>query len=55
MRREPAKRFAAAVSRVTLEEVRVNFDLRIRAFSGDRGAALDARHGRLRGRGTLGP
>jgi hypothetical protein len=25
MRREPAKRFAAAVSRVTLEEVRVNF------------------------------
>jgi hypothetical protein len=36
MRREPAKRFAAAVSRVTLEEVRVNFDLRIQAVSATR-------------------
>lgn len=34
MRREPAKRFAAAVSRVTLEEVRVNFDLQVGVLSG---------------------
>jgi hypothetical protein len=39
-RREPAKRFAAAVSRVTLEEVRVNFDVRVSAF---RAAGVRAR------------
>jgi hypothetical protein len=48
MRREPAKRFAAAVSRVTLAEVRVNFDLPIRAFPAAGVRARQCRRGQPR-------